>query len=73
MIQTPATKVEVLATTKMAVEPGGDYDFPVVKNRRTASMQDITRVNSKETQSVDVVSFKELTEGWYGLTNQRQV
>jgi len=44
MIQTPATKVEVLAYHQNGLwEPGGDYDFPVVKNRRTASMQDITR------------------------------
>ncbi len=34
-------------------------------------MQDITRVLPKETRSVDVVFFKELAEGWYGLTNQR--
>jgi hypothetical protein len=52
-------------------EPGGDYDFPQVKNRRTAQMQDITHILHRKTQSVDVVFFKELTEGWYGLTNQR--
>lgn len=72
VIQTPATKVEVLAYHQNGLwEPGGDYQFPKVENRRTAQMQDITRVLPKETQSVDVVFFKELTEGWYGLTNQR--
>jgi hypothetical protein len=50
-------------------KPGGDYDFPKVKTayRRNA---DISRVLPRETQSVDIAFFKELTEGWYGLTNQ---
>lgn len=72
IVQTPASKVEVLAYHQNGLwEPGGDYDFPMVRNRRTTGMQDITRVLKRETQSVDVVFFKELTEGWYGLTNQR--
>ncbi|GAC1461299.1 MAG: hypothetical protein NVS2B14_07520 [Chamaesiphon sp.] len=73
IVQTPATKVEVMAYHKEGLwEPGGDYDFPQVKNRRTSELQDISRILSKETKSVDVVFFKELTEGWYGLTNQRK-
>jgi hypothetical protein len=72
IVQTPATKLEVLAYHSNGLwEPGGDYDFPLVKNRRTGKMQDITRVLKREARSVDVVFFKELTEGWYGLTNQR--
>ncbi|ARV57282.1 hypothetical protein BZZ01_00375 [Nostocales cyanobacterium HT-58-2] len=71
LVQTPATKVEVMTYHQNGLwEPGGDYDFPKVKNRRTAQMQDITRILPKETRSVDVVVFKELTEGWYALTNQ---
>lgn len=73
VVQTPASKVEVMAYHKNGLwEPGGDYDFPKVKNRRTKVIEDITPILSKETQSVDVVFFKELTEGWYGLTNQRK-
>jgi Domain of unknown function (DUF4432) len=72
IVQTPASKVEVLAYHQNGLwEPGKDYEFPKVKNRRTTEWQDITRVLPKTTQSVDVVFFKELTEGWYGLTNQR--
>jgi hypothetical protein len=71
IVQTPAKKVEVMAFHRNGLwEPGGDYDFPMVKNRRTDEMQDITRVLSREARSVDVVFFKELAEGWYGLTNQ---
>jgi hypothetical protein len=73
VVQTPAAKVEVMAYHQNGLwEPGGDYDFPKVKNRRTGVTQDITSILSKETQSVDVVFFKELTEGWYSLTNQRK-
>jgi hypothetical protein len=52
-------------------ERGSDFEFPMVKNRRTGKLQDITRVLPKTTKSADVVFFKELTEGWYGLTNQK--
>lgn len=73
IVHTPATKVEVMAFHANGLwDTGVEYDFPQVKNRRTAQLQDITRVLPKETQSVDVVFFKGLTEGWYGLTNQRQ-
>jgi len=71
VVQTPAKKVEVMAFHRNGLwEPGGDYDFPMVKNQRTNEVQDITRVLSREARSVDVVFFKELDEGWYGLTNQ---
>jgi hypothetical protein len=73
LVQTSATKVEILAYHKEGLwEPGGDYDFPNVKNRRTSKLQDIGRVLPIETKSVDIAFFKELTEGWYGLTNQRR-
>jgi hypothetical protein len=69
-VQVPAKKVEVLAYHRNGLwEPGIEYDFPQVKNRRTGQMEDITRVKGRETASVDVVFFKELTAGWYGLTN----
>ncbi|MUG99133.1 DUF4432 family protein [Scytonema sp. UIC 10036] len=72
VVMTPAAKVEVMAYHPNGLwEPGEDYDFPKVRNKRTATLQDVTCVLSKETQSVDIVFFKELTEGWYGLTNQR--
>lgn len=70
-VQAPAKKVEVLDFHRNGLwEPNGDYDFPMVKNRRTGELQDITNVLSKEARSVDVVFFKELKAGWYGLTNR---
>ena len=64
VVQTPATKVEVLAYHANGLwETGSDFAFPKVKNRRTGALQDITRVLSREARSVDVVFFKELTEG----------
>lgn len=72
VVLAPAKKVEVLAFHPNGLwEPGGDYDFPLVPNRRTGELQDITRVLPRETRSVDVVFFKELSEGWYSLTNQK--
>ena len=72
VVQAPARKVEVLAYHANGLwEPGGDYDFPMVPNRRTGKLQDITRVPAKETRSVDVVFFKELTEGWYGISDTK--
>jgi hypothetical protein len=72
VVQTKAKKVEVLAFHPNGLwEPGGDYDFPMVPNRRSGKPQDITRVLPKETRSVDVVFFKELTEGWYAITDQK--
>jgi hypothetical protein len=72
VVQTPAKKVEVLAFHQNGLwEPGGDYDFPMVPNRRTGQLQDITKVLPKDTRSVDVVFFKELAEGWYAITDQK--
>lgn len=72
LLQTPATKIEVMPYHPNGLwKPGDDYLFPKVKNRRTHQWQDITRILPKETLSVDIVFFKELAEGWYGLTNQR--
>jgi hypothetical protein len=71
IVQAPAKKVEVLAFHPNGLwKPGGDYDFPLVPNQRTGKLQDITRVLPRDTRSVDVVFFKELTEGWYSITNQ---
>ena len=71
VVQVPAKKVEVLAYHKNGLwEPGGDYEFPMVPNRRTGKLQDITHVLPKSTRSVDVIFFKELAEGWYAVTNQ---
>jgi hypothetical protein len=72
VVHAPAHKVEVLDFHPNGLwERGGDFEFPMVKNRRTGKLQDITRVLPKTTKSADVVFFKELTEGWYGLTNQK--
>ena len=73
VVHTPAKKVEVLAFHPNGLwKVGDDYVFPMVPNRRTGKLQDITRVLPKATKSVDVVFFKELAEGWYGLTNQNR-
>lgn len=72
VVKAPAKKVEVAAFHPNGLwQPGGDYDFPLVPNRRTGKMQDITKVLPKSTHSVDVVFFKELSEGWYGITNTK--
>ncbi len=72
VVQAPAKKVEVLAFHPNGLwEPGGDYDFPMVPNRRTGQLQDITKVLPKDACSVDVVFFKELAEGWYAITDQK--
>lgn len=70
VVKTPAKKVEVAAYHQNGLwQPGGDYDFPMVPNRRTGVSQDITKILPRSTRSVDVVFFKELSEGWYGITN----
>ncbi len=72
VVRAPANKVEVLAFHPNGYwVPGGDYDFPMVPTKRSGQLQDITRVLSRETHSVDVVFFKELTEGWYSITNEK--
>jgi hypothetical protein len=72
VVTAPAKKVEVLAYHPNGLwEPGGDYDFPMVPNRRSGELQDISRVLPRQTRSVDVVFFKELSEGWYSLTNEK--
>jgi hypothetical protein len=73
VVETPATKVEVLAYHANGLwEPAVEFEFPNVRNRRTKEMQDITRVLGKDAKSVDVVFLKDLDQGWCGLTNQRQ-
>lgn len=73
VVQTPAKTVRVLSYHRNGLwEPGDAYTFPLVKNRRSGALQDITRVLPSETRSVDVVSFWELDEGWYALTNRRR-
>ena len=73
VVQTSAKKVEVLAYHENGLwETGTEFDFPYVRNRRTKELQDITRVPGKSAKSVDVVFFKDLDRGWYGLTNLRQ-
>lgn len=71
-VETPATRVEVLAFHPNGLwEPGDGYSFPQVKNRRTQALEDIRQVLPRTTRSVDVVFFKDLKAGWYGITNQR--
>lgn len=72
VVDAPARKAEVLAFHANGLwEPGDGYDFPLVRNRRSGQLEDITRVRPKSERSVDVVIFKDLREGWYGLTNQQ--
>ena len=72
VVKAPAGKVEVASFHPNGLwEPGGDYDFPMVPNRRTGKLQDITHVLPRDTRSVDVVFFKELVEGWYTITNEK--
>jgi hypothetical protein len=67
-----AGAVDVLAFHDNGLwEPGEDYAFPLVPNRRSGEAEDITRVRPPETGSVDVVRFKDLREGSYGLTSER--
>jgi hypothetical protein len=71
-VEARADKVEVTAFHPHGLwEPGEGYTFPQVMNRRTGALQDIRQVLGRETRSVDVVIFKGLKEGWYGLTNTR--
>lgn len=73
VLHTPAKKVEVLAYHNNGLwDTGTEYDYPMVKNRRTGEMQNISEVLPKDARSVDVVFFKNLESGWYGLTNQNQ-
>lgn len=72
VVRAPARKVEVSAFHPNGFwVPGGDYDFPMVPTKKTGQLQDITRVLPREAHSVDVVFFKELTEGWYSITNEK--
>jgi hypothetical protein len=72
-VKTPAKKVAIHTFHPNGLwEPGGDYDYPMVPNRRTGQKEDITRVRSKDTKSVDVVFFKELDEGWYIVNNTQK-
>jgi len=73
VIKTPAKSVEVLAFHPNGLwTPGGDYEYPLVPNRRTGQLEDITKIRSKSVKSVDVVFFKDLTEGWYLVNNPTQ-
>jgi hypothetical protein len=73
VVRTPAKKVEIAAYHKNGLwQPGGDYDFPMVPNRRSGKLQDITRVLPRSEKSVDVVFFKELDEGWYTITDEKK-
>jgi hypothetical protein len=72
VVQTPASKVEVMEYHPNGLwQPGDNYDFPKVTNRRTKQLEDITRILPQTTRSVDVLFLKELAEGWYGITNHR--
>lgn len=73
VVQTPAKTVRVLAFHRNGLwEPGDGYAFPMVKNRRSGALEDVTRVLPRQTGSVDVISFWGLQEGWYALTNRRR-
>jgi hypothetical protein len=72
VVHAPATTMEVLAYHADGLwEPGGNYQFPRARNRRTGEVEDVTRVLPRATRSVDVLILKELTAGWFGLTSRR--
>ena len=71
-VDAPAKTIEVLGYHPNGLwEPADGYDFPQVKNRRSNQLEDIRKVLGREAGSVDVVFFKGLDEGWYGLTNTK--
>ncbi len=72
VVDAPVKKVEVLNFHPSGLwEPGGDYDFPMVPNRRTGQLEDIRKINSVSIRSSDVIFFKELSEGRYTIRNSR--
>jgi hypothetical protein len=72
VVDVDAAAVDVLAFHANGLwEPGEDYEFPRVPTRPSGEPGDITRVRPPETRSVDVVRFKDLQEGSYGLTSER--
>jgi hypothetical protein len=71
VVQTPARFVRVLDYHPNGHwVPGEGYEFPMVKTR-SGEVEDVTRVRPRSARTVDVLSFWELAEGWYALTNQR--
>jgi hypothetical protein len=73
VLKTPVKKAEVLAFHPNGLwKPGGDYQFPMVPNKLTGKLEDITKIRSKDTKSVDVIIFKELEEGWYLVNNTKK-
>lgn len=72
VVHTRARAVDVLAFHPNGLwEPGEDYEFPLAPNRRTGEREDVTRVRPRKQRSVDVIRFKGLAEGSYGLTSER--
>ena len=73
VVHAPAEAELVLAYHENGLwEPGEDYAFPMVPNRRTGEKVDVTCVLSPDTGSVDVIRLKNLSEGWYGLTSVKR-
>jgi Domain of unknown function (DUF4432) len=73
VVRTAARGVDVLDFHRNGLwEPGADYEFPLVRNRRTGELEDVTRVRPASTGSVDVIRFTGLDEGWYGLTSEQR-
>jgi hypothetical protein len=71
--QVPARSLEAMPFHANGLwETGVDFEYPRARNRRSGQLQDVTRVCSRESRSVDVIFFKELAEGWYALTNRRR-
>jgi Domain of unknown function (DUF4432) len=72
VVRVPARKVDVLPYHANGLwEPGDDYAFPFVPNRRSGVEEDVTHVRPRATGSVDVIRFKDLEEGWYALSSER--
>jgi hypothetical protein len=71
-VDVEATTVDVLEYHRNGLwEPGEGYAFPLVPNRRSGETQDVTRVLAPETKSVDVIRFRGLADGSYGLRSER--
>lgn len=71
-VETPAGQVTVMAYHANGLwQPDQSTAYPQALNRRTGKSQSVAQVLPKETGSVDVLAFKQLTAGWYAITNRK--
>lgn len=72
VLQVAASSTRVLDFHANGLWERGEHGFPEVPNRRTGNLEDVRIIRSRETRSVDVVSFAGLLDGWYAVTNRRR-